>query len=87
MIPKSQDFEALILEPAIANDICLIFSVLAAVQLDHKLISEAYEINNIRTEGNLAFELQSEQTMSTQPIPKPPLGVGHTSPQRFRVPD
>jgi hypothetical protein len=80
-IPKPQDPIALRSEPSIACDIPLGFSVLTAIDFNHQHALMTHEIENERSERNLAPETQPVQAMGPQPRPQMRLRVGHVTPQ------
>ena len=55
--------------------------MLAAVNLDDEPERRAGKISNIWTYRLLPFEFQPKETMSTQVVPQPLLGIGHDSAQ------
>jgi len=55
--------------------------MLAAVNLDYEPKLGTGKIDNIWADGFLSLEFQPKETMSTQVVPQPLLGIGHDSAQ------
>src|SRR5581483_6567333 len=85
IIPEPHHAKPLIFEPTGPHAVGLIVGMLAAIDFDNKMFLEAHEIDDIFSNHRLSFELRPFETMRTQKIPKPPLGVGHVASERFRL--
>lgn len=86
MIPETQDTIASTFQ--ITFTLLIVFRLLlmlTTVQLDDQPAFGADEVNDIRANGFLPFELQTKEAVSTQAIPETLLGVGHPAPQTLGV--
>ena len=86
MIPEAQHTITSILQ--ITFTLLIVFpllQVLPTIELDDQPALGADEIDDVRTNGFLPFELQTEETMPTQVVPEPLLGIGHLATQAFGV--
>jgi hypothetical protein len=57
--------------------------VLPAIHFDQQLSPHAGEIGYVFPDWDLPLELDAFQAVCAQPIPKPPLGIGHIRAQSF----
>jgi hypothetical protein len=78
IIPKAHDAIALLLNENSSLLICLdLRRVLSTIQLDHQVLFHTTKVDNERTNGVLAPELNPRQLTATQLRPKFFLGVGN----------
>jgi hypothetical protein len=82
VVPKPQHGIPVFAQPDVAQAVVFrFFRMLAAVNLDDEPERRAGKISNIWTYRLLPFEFQPKETMSTQVVPQPLLGIGHDSAQ------
>jgi hypothetical protein len=55
--------------------------VLTAVQFDHQTMLMAAKVDDVRSYGNLAPKLHSQQPAATKPTPKPGFCIRHVATQ------
>jgi hypothetical protein len=88
-VPKTENAEALILQPSITFNIRLNIRVLATIGLDNEAIFETHEVHNISVVDDLLpTPAQCAQPLVTQNMPKLPFRISrigaHISRARFQ---
>jgi hypothetical protein len=77
VVPEAQNSVASLLEESAAPlVVALLLQVLAAIDLDHELLLEADEVDNVLTDRMLPAELVIEHLSPTQVFPQVALGSG-----------
>jgi hypothetical protein len=64
VVPKTHHLIAFAMEPIVAPTISRTIRMLATINFDDELLLEADEVDDVRTDGSLPFELQIQKTMS-----------------------
>jgi len=85
-IPKAENAITFGFEPLLSFGVALDFkvtSVLAAVQLNHKILRMAHEIHDKRTDRRLAAKAQSTEAVRAESHPESSFGIGHFRTHRF----
>src|ERR1700730_8760791 len=86
VVPKSDHLPALALEPSWSARVPCIVRMLTAIDLDHKPVFGAGEIDNETTDWVLSPELVHQQAAIAQSRPHASLGIGRGLPQSASFP-
>jgi hypothetical protein len=81
MIPESQDRITVAIQEAGSLIVFGVFGVLLAIKLHDEVCRPAKKMGHIRTDGDLANELEAAEFTSAQPSPEASLGIGFVSPE------
>ncbi len=82
IVPEAEDAVALGFEEPGSRR--RVESVLAAVELDHQMLFETYEIDDVGTDGMLAAEFDAVQLTRAQQAPERLFGIGGIASKLFR---
>jgi hypothetical protein len=86
VIPETEDAVALRFKPAVASQIALALSVLAAVEFDDQHGCRTHQINDVSPDGDLPSKFEACQSAITDDAPKVSLGFGGVGTHRFCPP-
>ena len=84
VVPESKDAESLSHQPGIACGVVRGLNVPPTIRLDDHSRSEMHEIYDARTDRLLAAELLPIESMRSQMLPEPMLGVRHVAAKLLR---